>query len=433
MNGRQVFAILTTCTAALVAYGSLVPLRWREDPEGIGAWRRVLTTPLEPFASGRSGDFFVNILVFLPIGLFASGTLHRLSRSRFATLSAAVVLSALLAVALEVSQILVRDRTPSWSDVAGLTLGGLVGAVLWQAVGHRGSTRLLDFVRSAPVDRQVCAVLWAYTTAWLAVGLLPLLFPRFAYPLVRSVWLRHPQPETVSTAVAAMLATALAAVPLGASLVLAARAAVGHPGVAAILVGCGSVIVLLVDGLRQIAPLTDPPHPAARLVGLAAGAGLAVLHSGGRLPLSWIRANSGAILVAWCAVLVLMTWAPFDFGVRPEVLEARTRLLYERAPLHRYYWAPPLVALEMVLTLLLLALPVGALLSLTFERRGTTSLALVVATSATLFMLFEWGQLHLPGRRADATDVLITAAGAFIGALLARHLATSPPPPQVDS
>ena len=426
MTRRGVFALGAATSVALATYGSLVPLRWREASER--TWDRIRTLPLEPLAVTRSGDLVVNVLVMLPVGFFLAGLA---SRDRRISRPAAVwIFSALagLAMALEVAQLFVRDRTASWSDVAGLTLGGLVGVGLWIGAGQR----LLD--RGSKLTTASCAtrlqlVTIFYSAAWVLVSALPLVFPRYAYPLVRSVWLRTAPPYETSEAAAELALDVLAVAPIGACLLLLARRfRLRVPA----RVGLATTAVLVITGLdsiRQVTPFIGTPPLWTRLAGLSLGAMGAARAAGRALS----RRVAWCSLAAWSVLLVIVTWAPFDFGVPVDVVDQRIRVLYERAPLARYYWAPPLVALDMALTMVSLAVPIGALLAVLAGgagRRGTTR---VVAAGTVLFALLEWGQLYLPARRADPTDIGLAAAGVLIGAGLARFLAASPPLPRADS
>jgi VanZ family protein len=138
-------------------------------------------------------------------------------------------------------------------------------------------------------------------------------------------------------------------------------------------------------------------------------------------------------LAGWLGLVVLQYWAPFDFGVSAHALGQRIAVLYTRAPFHRYYWLPPLMALSEVLTLLLLALGTSVLISLVRpSRRPQLPARTPVLLTTLIFALVEWGQLYLPSRRADPTDVVIAAAGAFMGTVIARALAGPPEPMTED-
>jgi glycopeptide antibiotics resistance protein len=83
-----------------------------------------------------------------------------------------------------------------------------------------------------------------------------------------------------------------------------------------------------------------------------------------------------------------------------------------------------------VVTKVLLAMPVGALLQLVWlpqSRRGRLLQFLAVGlASVGLFLAVEVGQLMLPTRLPDQTDVYIGTAGAILGMVVARLVSRAP-------
>ena len=101
-----------------------------------------------------------------------------------------------------------------------------------------------------------------------------------------------------------------------------------------------------------------------------------------------------------------------------------------RVPFLSYYWGNPINAFVEVVTKVLLAMPVGALLQLVWlprSRRGQMLQFLAVGlASVSLFLLIEVGQLMLPTRVPDQTDVYIGTAGAVLGMIVARLVSRAP-------
>ena len=431
---RATFGALAVFTLAFVAYGSLVPFTWRHDltwAEALAEWRVMAG---QPIAHVWRGDFPVNVLLFLPAGFFLTGAVAPRGR-RGAWAAAGVVAAsvAAVAVALEFAQLFVVSRTASWSDVIALALGGVIGAALWPLAGRTGADRVVAFFRGASGRQLEVLMLAAYATGWIGVSLLPLLFPRFAYPLARTVWLRAAYQPVAGEVAADWLLAATAVAPLG---LLAVWLVSSRHRVVRLSAGAATATaVVLLDRLAQVTPLSTAPEAAARCVGVAAGAWLA--WRGGSTPLAGLPGGprqTALALSAWSVVLAMAAWAPFDFGVPAAMVEARIEILYQRVPLHRHYWAPPLAALHAVLTVFLLALPLAAVLRAGSWRRGRgLPAASAVAVTTAVFALLEWGQLYLPARRADVTDVIIAAVGAVMGAWLGGALAASRRPPPADS
>ena len=355
MSRRTTCLVLAALALFCVSYGSIVPLRLHDSASWADAIARLDALPFEPMRALWTGDFFVNVLVFAPIGFFASGAIASESRRGvMSTVVSVAVFSVGCAALLEFAQLFVQDRTAAWSDVFALSLGGVTGSLLWIAAGTQTTDWLASTLTTTP-DRRMFRLLAVYSVGWFVIGLLPLLFPKFAYPLVRSVWLRPPDEPSFTRTLADGVVTGLAVVPVGAFLGLLARGQ-SRTWLGRFVAIAGGAATLLLDGLRQVTPFLTSPTPGARVVGVLAGA-LIAWHAHrislrGRWPV--------LLLAVWCLVLVLHAWAPFDFGVPAASLDLRVKVLYERAPLHRYYWAPPLTALNMALTVFLLAVPVGS-------------------------------------------------------------------------
>ena len=305
------------------------------------------------------------------------------------------------------------------SDVWALGFGGVVGALVWTAAGPSACDRATRVLAGADATRRATLALAAYALLWIAVGLLPLAFPKYAYPLVRSVWLFRMPESTFSVWLTDSILSAVAVAPIGAALGSAAFIRRNGWRVAAALPAAAALLIAL-DALRQISPFDVGPDPASRIAGLVGG--FWVGRRWRRQPMT--SAESRLLLLAWCVLVVAAAWAPFDFGISPTLAEERIRIVYQRAPFARHYWAPPLVALNIVMTVMLLGAGLGVLLDRVMRWR----MVLSVTLATLLFAVLEWGQIHLPGRRADPSDVVIAAIGAFIGVQLARAVSASRSP-----
>lgn len=430
MSRRVRLSWLALLFVACAAYGSLVPLRWRPIgwTEGL---RRAAAIPVEPVWHVFNGDFFTNVLVFLPIGFFAAGALAARStwradardRWRSVAVAAAVLVGcAVLSLLIELGQVYVRDRTPSWSDVYAQALGGLAGAVLWTLVGLAAIEWVAGALRAPSRDDRVLRLLGLYAAAWTIYGMVPMAFPRLAHPLLPLWTARLELPRLVLAG--PMMVAGLSAMPVGAWAALAC-ARPGRRWSAGPLAAAGVGVLFLADRVRQVAFMPADGHLAAGLVGYSIG-WLFVATGAPRVAGSTSRTSKAVLVSALAAVLalvVLLYWAPFNFGVAERDVNQRIRVLYQRAPFHRYYWLPPLVALGEVTTLAVLSMGTSLLVALAFRGRQRVLAARTpVLVTTLIFTVVEWGQLYLPWRRADPTDVLIGTLGALAGVTIARAL-----------
>jgi glycopeptide antibiotics resistance protein len=122
----------------------------------------------------------------------------------------------------------------------------------------------------------------------------------------------------------------------------------------------------------------------------------------------------------WGLILLVRHWYPFDFRLDTAFVRARAAEL-SFVPFAAYYTSDPFAALNEAIVKGLLSVPVGALLGILWPPPSASPLwstlrHLSILTAAALFFaVIEFGQLLLPTRFPDITDVLIGAGGAALG------------------
>ena len=79
MSRQSTTRVLALLAVMFAFYGSIVPIRLRED-SGWALGASLGAMPFEPVRALWTGDFVVNALIFLPIGFFATGSLAPPSR-----------------------------------------------------------------------------------------------------------------------------------------------------------------------------------------------------------------------------------------------------------------------------------------------------------------------------------------------------------------
>jgi VanZ family protein len=116
---------------------------------------------------------------------------------------------------------------------------------------------------------------------------------------------------------------------------------------------------------------------------------------------------------AWIVFLALQQWSPFDFRSDPQFVRMRLEEL-PVVPFENYYYSPLPLAFAELTRKLLLGIPLGILLAPTRRVKAQQTSAALLGIAATL-SLVEAGQLFVPSRTPDPTDVIIQTAGAFAG------------------
>jgi len=422
---RPVLLGLALLFAAFAAYGSLVPLELRGIPisEAVEVF---LSTPLVPIGQASRTDFVTNFLLFVPIGFFLLGALAPRKKG-LATLAAlpVIVVSIAISVATEFGQVFVVGRTPSWNDVVAQSLGACAGAAFWLVAGDRLVGWFEPVLHSArPTDR-VFRVLAAYTVLWLLMGVVPFdytLRPQEIAEKFRAGRIVL-QPFGPRTSLADVLSTLLMVIPVGVFCAMAASRFRFEATRLVALVG-GLLAVLAVESVQLLAVsrTADATDVLVAAIGIGIGVQLGSRPGGAPEP-GEFRLWPLAALILWLGVVLARHWAPFDFVADGRFVRGRLPMLFQ-VPFSSYYWGHPLNAFSEVVTKVLLAVPVGALLQLIWMPRSPRGRALQLLAigllSAAIFVTVEAGQLMLRTRIPDQTDVYIGVGGALLGVALIR-------------
>ena len=410
--------ILFVAWCTFILYGSFIPFHFDTDPAAARA--RLAHVALYPYQGGVRNfsrlDFISNVLLFVPFGFLVAG--HGFWRRhggwvlRIATTGA---LAALFSTAIEAGQLFAPGRTSSGIDVEAGVAGALLGACLACAFARleaRADARMRPF-REEPL---VVAI--ALTALWLAFGAF---YPFVPTLDVSTVWHNFKQARwipfrgssgfwldrVVDQAVMFSMLAALVAAALRrtASAERAAMMAIG----ASLLVSVG------LEGGKLFVVGRSPNVENVVLASLGSVVGATVVPA----VMAWAPlARRARVLLAAFALALLAYWelTPFAFDASPPALAAQLRRL-EWIPFWSYYGADAQSALFDLWRKLALA----GFWGFAFARvRGASPLAAGLSGLVAGAVL-EAAQVFLPPRVPSVTDVLILAAGAWLGGAVCRH------------
>lgn len=433
-------------------YGSLVPFDLRGVPLA-DAWHRFEAVWTWPPQVWSRSDVVANVLLMMPVVFCAMGALRVDRRGRWQTIVAGlgtVIGGALCAAGLEFSQIYTPDRIVSQSDVLAQTVGAIAGMVAWVVAGQP----VTDWLRGAIGGahhvgyRRLHAWLALYAVGWLLMMTLPLDLSLSPAAIVRKYRAGNivlvpfagaysSRADLVWDAVSSLLS----ALPLGAlaALTMTAFERVGgvrRAAIAALAAGSafvlgGEFVQLLVA--ERTADITDVLFGSA---GMAVGVWLAFRHmdaapAAAHARPSTMRSSTGAWLGAcgWIVLLAFYHWKPFVFST--DLALARERVAHlSLMPLRQYQWEPGVQILTQALLKSALGVPLGLCLAPALRQRWTS-----IASGARLrwtacagaafavFTVLEAGQVFLPERVPDITDVLLGCTGALVGFAIGNALA----------
>jgi VanZ family protein len=225
--------------------------------------------------------------------------------------------------------------------------------------------------------------------------------------------------------------TLASAIPL-AGLGLTTRTGLGSRKADAFAAGAALVVLVEAAQVFIVSHAADVTDVIFGWIGVAVGTALlsrALANGGGALPIEeggggYRRAGA---IAAWCAVLLAYHWMPYDFTFRAAAIHAKLNGL-SLLPFNGYNAGSNLNALNELLTKLGLAAPLGVIAAFVGRRDARLGRALVLWIPAwiVIFGAIEGGQLFLPSRFPDPTDVLVGVVGATAGLLAGRWLRGSP-------
>jgi VanZ family protein len=427
-------------TMAFALYVSLIPFRFETKPVA-AALREFSTLMTSPKFDRLSGsNFLANLLLFIPVG-FGLGGARLADRQRTVVaiaVSAAFALAASVAVSLtaEFLQMFAPGRVTARADVEAQTVGCLAGMSAWLAIGQP-LTWWLRAAQSHNRSDRVSRLLVAYIAAWAFANLAPfdftadlgdlsqryhsgminvLPFSGVHRPLVRVAW--------------DVLIAAVSAIPIGVASLVCWRPLGGRRSVPlALAIGIFIVSAMEVLQIFVASHAADGTDALFGAAGVAIGVAAGVQALPGRIDLVTPRAHSlrrrrtMGLLAGWCAILLIYHWIPFDFAVNPQLIRAKLGSM-SLAPLAGYARGSDLNALDDLLVKIGLAMPVGFLGAFLIRRDEHQTVATIVfAIAVTLtFALVEAGQLFLPSRVPDPSDVAVGVASAMAGLWVGRWL-----------
>lgn len=439
---RRTFAIAAALFGAFAVYGSLVPLQYRAMPID-EALARFAQVPYLALGVGSRADFVSNILLFIPLAFLLSGVflVDRRGAVRL-TMAAALILSFAfaLSVAIEFTQVFFPPRTVSLNDIVAETTGAAIGVALWGMFGPGLTAWTRAFLREQARPTLVVRLLQAYGVGFLVSLLIPfditLDLGELAqkYDEGRIVLVPFGYMQASRLGIAWDLVTdILLWVPLGilASIGLALPDA-RRSHVAAMVAGALVVVLIEIAQLFVFTRYADVTDLLTGSLGIALG--IVVANWSARPQMAHHQKERHAAsqlwpaiaFLAWIVGLAFYNWAPFDFVLDRELLRQRLAELWV-APFRNYYYGSEFQAFSGISRKLMLAIPVGALLRLMLSSHpnrsaGRIQNAAVLVVGLALFAGLEAGQMLVPGRFPDLTDVLIALAGVEGGRRLVEWL-----------
>lgn len=414
-----------------VIYGSLVPLEYQAIPLEL-AIERFQQIPFLDLGIGSRADWVANLLLFIPLAFFWTGALTHGRGDLAAMLLTAFVWLAgtALALGIEFTQLYFPQRTVSQNDLFAETLGGIIGGLCWWGFGQHVLNWHAGWRRDSHTGTLPERLAWAGFVLLVGYNVLPLDLTLSAVEIYHK-WTEGkvhliPFASLPGDPVQAVFELAMDVViwvPL-------AWAWHAHPGRTTAQVLRMTLLAVLALEFMQLFVYSRVSDVTDLLTG-GFGAWLGTLLGQRRFGRTQTRASGGGPLrffaaLAWLPVLTLVFWYPFDFNADPGFVQDRAQFL-QKVPFETYYYGTEFRAITEVFHKTLFFAPLGALLAWwvgglsRYWRKAAAAASMLLILAAALGI--ELGQMLLPGKFPDTTDVLLEALGAFMGYGLFRRLA----------
>lgn len=377
---------------------------------------------------GSPADWVTNILLYVPLAFLWLGVFW--SRSAFPArlLASALVLTSLVAfsLAIEFCQLFYPPRVSSLNDVSAQIIGAALGIMAWWIWGERVAAWVTGWLDRHDQVGLPTRLLMLYLAGLFAYNVLPLdltLSPVEIYHKFREGRLILIPFSGLSGGVEQVFYEIVSDIAIWIPVGLLWRFT-GLSSSRAVLRTVGVALLLEVLQLLVYSRVSDITDVITALVGGWAGAKMAAgLPVVSRTPVD--KASDGVSSIsmvlaalAWCAVLLLVFWYPFDFNSDPTFLRERIERLHN-PPFSAYYHSTEFRAVTSLLQKILFFVPLGLLLgravSALWQRAGP--FWLVVSVLAAGFVgLVEAGRLMLPTKYPDTADWVITWLATLGGA-----------------
>ena len=425
----RLLTVITTLYVLFVFYGSWVPLHFSYRPLSM-AWQSFSALPFFDQRIVSATDWATNFLLLLPLSFLCAQRFLPQQRgmARFATRLLVVALGLALACTLEFSQLYFPPRTVSQKDILALSLGALVGVILQYRWGAVVESWLGMLWQRESHQARVIRLLHVYLLVLFVFSVLPLDLTLS----VVEVYHKWREGRVVLMPFAALKGSAfnkvyetvtdvLIWVPVGLFWAL------NHKSSLLKVAGIGWVMGAVIE-LAQLfvySRVTDVTDILLAGVGTAIGGWLASCVRRTRFSLADVPVSFWSVSWAiWVCTVLAVFWYPFDFqAARATAGNAWAAL--SRLPFLMLYHQSEFGAINEILRKLAFFLPGGMLWGLGSAARqghmsnGTnrhTGLLAILAVAVTL----ECGQLLLPGKYADLTDVFLETTGGVLGLILVR-------------
>ncbi|WP_051114371.1 VanZ family protein [Methylobacter marinus] len=434
MYSKKILLVSGMVYLAFVIYGSLVPLDYRPIPSDV-AWARIRQIRYLPLGIASRADWVANILLFIPLTFCWTGIVWHRSNLILKIIGSAIVwlVSVALCLAIEFTQLYFPPRTVSVNDILAESLGGVIGIMLWWMAGERLMNWLNQWHLARDESSRLKRILQAYVVLLFIYNVMPLdltispveLYHKWREGRVVLIPFGFQVADAFQLTYN-LLTDVLIWVPVALLFVLdepnRRLQAFVWTLLCALLIELAQLFVY-----SRITDITD-------LITASVGAG-AGIWLGTRLnkmfkpekmahtrvyaqPVPYLFYGCAGFIV-WSILLTVMFWYPFDFRIERDYVSVRLARFWD-VPFTAYYYSTEFRALTELCKKIVFFMPLGGMVSVIaqaarHERVGLLLKWVGFVSIAAVATGIELGQIALPGRSPNNTDIVIEIIGALLG------------------
>lgn len=431
-NTKGIFSWLFAIYSFFVLYGSIVPLQYHplSFTDAISFFFSIKFLPLKECSRM---DLATNILLGMPTSFLAmSACFNQASRFKQVIILFFILFySLLLATAAEFLQIFFSFRDPSVNDISAQAIGSLTGILIWFLLGPSLINSVAEFISTRLFDKKVNFFFSIYLIFLIVYSVMPLditlnpidLYHKWREGRINVVPFVF-KPVSVSTLIYDTMIDIIQWSPIAFFLVYFKSVRVW----AAICVTTGIAFFVEISQLFVFSRITDIADVITAFIGGSIGAILPMLTKG------YIRIDSDKeknrprilgvpmILFAfWVTTVIVINWHPFDFTFAKNMIKHQLNGL-SLIPFSYYQHNDFYNAITSALRKTVSFMPGGFILSFVIKDGRMYSktvnkfisllfLVLIVGCAG----LIEAGQVFLPGKVPDLTDIILETIGAAVG------------------
>lgn len=430
--------LLISCISytVFVIYGSLVP--WQFNGLSLSeAWSRFHSIQYLELGIGSRADWVANILLFIPLTFLWLGRISLQLQLAGKLLATVLVLLAsfLLCSVIEFTQLFFPPRTVSLNDILAESLGAILGVLVWWIFGKQfiGWLTSWEIKRSNAISylQIYLGCMFFYNVMPLDLTLSPVEFYHkwhegrvIILPFSGSKWDSVSNIYDLLADIALWLPVPWLWLKLG---YLSKMDVLKRVFFAAVIIEFFQLFVY-----SRVTDVTD-----VLLAVLGGYIGVVVIGFNSSI---FAQADSKEnmngyrkhlflyMLLAyflWTVVIFSVFWYPFEFQWRDMDFSGFSDRFF-KIPFYSYYYGTEYRAITEVFHKILFFIPLGVIVSqgLNFavSRYKLIVIALLVIVGTSVIV--ELGQMFLPNKNADITDVILEVLGGYIGFVISTHLAS---------